>query len=114
MPRSSPTPSFGFVLGVAGVVGWDHGAFSVAFDQRPPAISLQIVAVAAEAVTLVDSGVVGFVPFLAVVELDALHAGAVEVGALWGPPPHRDLLRDRRPPTQMRDVGDVDALGDHE
>ena len=84
----------------------DEGPFAGAFDERPPEPGLQIVVVLAESVAVVEPGVMGFVPFGAMVELDAPHAGAVEPGALRGLPPQGNLLRHRRPTTQMGHVGE--------
>jgi hypothetical protein len=85
---------------MAGVLGWDHGAFAGAFDERPSVEGLEMVVVGAEAVAFVEAGVVGLGPVFAVVELDSLYARAVDPGALRSLGPHRDLLRHRRPTSQ--------------
>ena len=58
-------------------MGWDHRALAGAFDARPAEEGLEVVVMAAQAVAVVEAGVVRLAPSLAVVELDALHAGGV-------------------------------------
>ena len=69
---------FRFVLGVAGVVGWDHLAFAGAFDERPSEVGLEIVVVIAEAVRVIDSGGMRPGPAGVVVDLEPLRAGTAQ------------------------------------
>ncbi len=67
------------VVGVAGVVGGDEGAFAGAGGEGPAVVGLELVVVVAEGVELVEAGVVGAGPGVAVVDLDQ-GAVAVQVG----------------------------------
>src|SRR5438309_4555516 len=59
----------GPVLGVAGVVGADHGALAAAFHQGPALVALLVVVVTAVAVEPVEEREVGLGPLVAVVPL---------------------------------------------
>jgi hypothetical protein len=71
------------MLRVAGVVGWDEGAFAVAGCQGPAVAGLEVVVVFAEWVELVQAGAPGAGPGLAVVVFDP-GAGAAGDGAAEG------------------------------
>ena len=73
-------------------------------------MGLEIVVVTAERVELVEAGVTGLAPFLAVVVLEPLGAGATFVRALRSQPPQRDLLGHGRRAAEVRDVDHVDPL----
>ena len=57
------------VAGVAGVVGWDHGSGSGAFDEGPAVAGFEVVVVVAERVEAVEACLVGVGPVVAVVVL---------------------------------------------
>src|SRR5262249_38703979 len=101
----------GFVLGVAGVVGWDEGAFAGAFDERPAVVGLEVVVVFAQPVGVVDSRRVGLGPAGVVVDLEPLGAGAAERVALRRAPRERGLLRDGRGAAEAAGGGEVDPSG---
>src|SRR5437762_473993 len=69
------------VVGVVGVVGWDHGAFTFAFHQRPAVVGLLVVVMVAVAVDAVGGRGVGVGPVVAVVVLQAGGAVAAPHGA---------------------------------
>ena len=102
------------VFGVAGVVGWDEGSFAGAGDEGPAVVGFEVVVVGAERVELIEPCVFGAGPFGIVIVFEVLGAGAAQHRAARCYPPQRGLLGDGGSPTQMGDVGDVDALGDHE
>ncbi len=76
-------PRWCAVFGVAGVVGWDHGSWSGACDERPAVMGFEVVVELAERVGFVEAGVMGVAPFVLVVVLEPFGAGAAEPGAVW-------------------------------
>jgi hypothetical protein len=56
------------VVGVVGVVGWDHGSGAGAGDQCPVVVGFEAVVVAAEPVEFGEGGVAGVGPRDAVVD----------------------------------------------
>lgn len=102
---------WGGVVGVAGVGGGDEGPSAGAGDEGPAVVGLEVAVGGAEVVELIEAGVVGVRPVLAVVDLDAAVVAAV-VEAPGCHPLQGDALGHGGAPAQVTDVGHFDAPGE--